>query len=399
MTNLELIELAKSIHKDIITLDAHIDLEVTFLTPENEGKTEFEKLASLKKMDEGKLDGAFFAAYVAQGPLTEEGYKDAYNIVANKIELIHQTQKKMPDKVGIAYHPKEILPIIKSGKKFVIIAIENGYAIGEDIANIEKFYEMGARYITLSHIGHSQICDSNLNPQGNGTLHNGLSSFGRKVVPEMNRLGMIIDVAHISKKSVLDIIEVTKAPVMCSHSSIKSIRGEGNGWDDEQLDALKKNDGVIHIVGLNRAIKSEPEKKIVEINDLRQELGFPTEFWAFFKAFDTLFEDSDAAHDDNRSLYSQRLSEIDKKYPSVNVNDYVDHIDYVVSRIGIDHVGISSDFYEHSYSLDGWKDVSENFNVTLELTKRGYSKKDIEKIWSGNILQLWNNVEKAAENL
>jgi len=398
MSNLELNKLAKSIHKDIITLDAHIDIEVTFLTPEKEGEVGFEKLASLKKMDEGSLDGAFFAAYVVQGPLREKGFKEAYDTVANKIEQIHQTHKKMPDKVGIAYHPKEILPIIKSGKKFVIIAIENGYAIGEDIANIGKFYDMGARYITLSHIGHSQICDSNLNPQGNATLHNGLSSFGREVIPEMNRLGMIIDVAHISKKSVLDIIELTKAPVMCSHSGIKSISGNQTLWDDDQLDALKKNGGVIHIVGINRAIKSDPEEKIVEINNLRRELGFPTEFWAFFKAFDTLFEASDVTPKDNRSLYLQRLSEIDKKYPYANVCDYVDHIDYVVSRIGIDHVGISSDFYEHSYCLEGWKDVSENFNVTLELVKRGYSKKDIEKIWSGNIIQLWDNVEKAAEN-
>jgi len=137
----------------------------------------------------------------------------------------------------------------------------------------------------------------------------------------------------------------------------------------------------------------------VEINNLRRELGFPTEFWAFFKAFDTIFKASDATPKDNRSLYSQRLSVIDKKYPSANVSDYVDHIDYVVSRIGIDHVGISSDFYEYSYCLEGWSDVSENYNVTLELVKRGYSKKDIEKIWSGNILQLWDNVEKAAENL
>jgi len=380
ISELELNEYAKSIHDGIMTLDAHLDVEVTFLTPEKEGKVGYEKFASLKKMEEGNLDGAFFAAYILQGPLTDKGYREAYNTIANKIEQIHQTHNNMPDKVGIA-----------SGKKFAIIAIENGYAIGEDIVNVEKFYEMGARYITLSHIGHNQICDSNLNPQGEDTLHNGLSSFGREVVIEMNRLGMIIDVAHISKQSVLDVIALSKAPVMCSHCGIKSIGGAGNVWDDEQLDSLKTNSGVIHIMGLNRAIKSVPEEKTIEINNLRVEFGFPVEFWAFFKAFD-------AAPDDKRSPYSQRLREIEKKYPSANVRDLIDHIDYVVSRIGIDHVGISSDFYEYSYCLDGWKDASENFNVTLELASRGYSKKDIEKIWSSNILQLWNNVEKAAEN-
>jgi len=389
MSELELNEYAKSIHHDIMTIDAHLDIEVTFFTPEKIGEVGYEKFASLKKMDEGSLDGAFFAAWILQGPLTDEGYREAYNTVVKKIEQIHQTQNNMPDRVAIALHPKDVLSINKSNKKFAIIAIENGYVIGEDIENIEKFYEMGARYITLSHIGHNQICDSNLNPQGESTLHNGLSSFGKEVVPEMNRLGMIIDVAHISKQSVLDVIALSKAPVMCSHCGIKSIGGVGNVWDDDQLDALKINGGVIHIVGLNRAIKSVPKAKEIEINNLRVEFGFPAEFWAFFNTFND-------ATDDKRLPYNQRLSEIEKKYPPANVSDLIDHIDYVVKRIGIDHVGISSDFYEWSYLLDGWKDVSENINVTRELVNRGYSKKDIEKIWSGNILQLWQNVEKAA---
>jgi microsomal dipeptidase-like Zn-dependent dipeptidase len=389
MSDLELNEHAKSIHHEIMTLDAHLDIEVTFFTPEKTGEVGYEKFASLKKMDEGNLDGAFFAAWILQGPLTDEGYREAYNTVVKKIEQIHQTQNDMPEKVAIALHPKDVLSIYKTDKKFAIIAIENGYVIGEDIANIEKFYEMGARYITLSHIGHNQICDSNLNPQGDSTLHNGLSSLGKEVVPEMNRLGMIIDVAHISKQSVLEVFALSKAPVMCSHCGIKSVGGVGNVWDDDQLDGLKINGGVVHIVGLNRAIKSVPKAKEIEIDNLRVELGFPAEFWAFFNAFSN-------ATDDKRLPYNQRLSEIDNKYPPANVSDLIDHIDYVVKRIGIDHVGISSDFYEQSYLIDGWKDVSENINVTRELVSRGYSKRDIEKIWSGNILQLWENVEKAA---
>jgi len=389
MSELELNKHAKSIHHDILTLDAHIDIEVTFFTPEKIGEVGYEKFASLKKMDEGSLDGAFFAAWVLQGPLTDEGYREAYNTVVKKIEQIHQIQNNMPDKVAIAFHPKDVLSINKSDKKFAIIAIENGYAIGEDILNIEKFYDMGVRYITLSHIGHNQICDSNLNPQGDSTLHNGLSSFGKEVILEMNRLGMIIDVAHISKQSVVDVIALSKTPVLCSHCGIKSVGGVGNVWDDDQLDALKINGGVIHIVGLNRAIKSVPKAKEIEINNLRVEFGFPVEFWAFFNAFE-------AAPDDKRSPYYQKLSEIENKYPVANVRDFVNHIDYVVKRIGIHHVGISSDFYERTYCLDGWKDVSENINVTSELVNRGYSKKDIAKIWSGNSLLLWQNVEKVA---
>ncbi|MHA1612013.1 MAG: dipeptidase [Promethearchaeota archaeon] len=390
-SELELREYAKSVHNTLLTLDGHLDIEVTFLTPKNEGEIGWSKFASLQKMDKGKLDGAFFAAYVPQGPLTDRGYLEAFNTIVNKIEQIHQTQSTMSNKVGIAYHPKDVISIIKSGKKVVIIAIENGYALGENIANIEKFYRKGARYITLSHIGHNQICDSNLNPQGDHALHNGLSDFGRKVILEMNRLGMIIDVAHISKKSVLDVFSLSKAPVLCSHSGIESIGGAGNVWDDDQLDGLRTNDGVIHIVGLNRAIKSVPEEKQHEINKLREEFGFPIDFGGFFASFT-------AATEGIQEHYSKKSKEIDSKYPLANVSDFVDHIDYVVSRIGIDHVGISSDFYENSFCLDGWMDASECFNITLELVKRGYSKEDLEQIWSRNILQLWENVEKAAEN-
>ncbi|MBY8991843.1 MAG: membrane dipeptidase [Candidatus Lokiarchaeota archaeon] len=389
MSDLDLNDYVKSIHDDIITLDAHLDIEVTFLTPEKADEIEYEKFASLKKMDDGRLDGAFFAAYVQQGALTDLGYRKAFNTVAKKIDQIHQTHNSMIDKVGIAYHPKDVFSINKTGKKFAIIAIENGYAIGDEILNIERFFKMGVLYITLSHIGHNQICDSNLNPQGSDTFHNGLSNFGKEVVLEMNRLGMIIDVAHISKQSVLDVISLSKVPVLCSHCGIKSIGGVGNVWDDEQLDALKTNGGVINIVGLNRAIKSVSEEKLHEIDNLREEFKFPIEFWAFFNAFDI-------APEDKRSAYYQKLSEIDKKYPNANVHDYVDHIDYVVSRIGIDFVGISSDFYEHTYCLDGWKDVSENLNVTRELLNRGYSKKDIEKVWSGNIIETWKRVEEGA---
>ena len=381
---------AQSIHDAIITLDGHLDIEVTFLTPEKPGEVGYGKFASLRKMDKGKLDGAFFAAYVQQGSLTDEGYQGAYNTIANKIDQIYRTQSVIPNKVGIAYHPRDVVSINRAGKKVAIIAIENGYALGEDIANVEKFHNKGARYITLSHIGHNQICDSNLNPHGEKILHNGLSDFGKEVVHEMNRLGMIIDVAHISKQSVLDVFALSRVPVLCSHSGIESIGGAGNVWDDDQLDGLKANGGVIHIVGLNRAIKSVSKEKTIEVHKLREEIGFPLEFGAFFGAYC-------AATDEKRSNYNLHLKNVDKKYPAANVSDLVDHIDYVVARIGIDHVGISSDFYEESFCLDGWKDASESFNITLELVKRGYTKKDIEKIWSGNILQLWNNVEKAAE--
>jgi microsomal dipeptidase-like Zn-dependent dipeptidase len=270
--------------------------------------------------------------------------------------------------------------------------MENGYPLGKEMGNVKKFFDLGVRYITLSHIGHNQLCDSNLGMDGQDPIHNGLSSFGEGVVAEMNRLGMIIDVSHIGKGSVLDVIRLSKAPVMASHSSHRDFCGIERMWDDEQLLALKDNGGVFHLVGLSMTIKQEPPEKTAAIASLRRDLGFPTDYWPFFLAFEK-------APSETRSDYNRRLGEIEKQFPSANIKDFVDHIDTLVDRIGIDHVAISSDFYDQTWSLAGWKDASETFNITLELVRRGYTEKQIAKIWSGNILRVWGDVVKIAQDL
>ncbi|MFC2165045.1 dipeptidase [Acidobacteriota bacterium] len=386
----ELISKAREIHNRVLTLDAHIDIEVSLFTPENPDKMGYQKLASLPAMKSGGLDGAFFTAYVEQGPLTEKGFADAHELVLKKIDRIHYVAKKeSPDKVGLALNPQQVSDIHQQGKIVAIIGMENGYPIGEEMGNVEKFFNLGVRYITLSHIGHNQICDSNLGMDGQPPIHNGLSSFGEDVVAEMNRLGMIIDVSHIGKESVLDVIRLSKAPVMASHSSHRDFCGIERMWDDEQLTALKNNRGVFHLVGLSMTIKAEPPEKTTAISKLREELDFPKEYWPFFLAFDK-------ASVETRQDYNKRLGEIEKQFPSASVKDFVDHIDDLVNRIGIDHVGISSDFYDQTWSLVGWEDAGETFNITLELARRGYTEEQIAKIWSGNTLRVWRDVENAA---
>jgi membrane dipeptidase len=278
------------------------------------------------------------------------------------------------------------------GKIVAIIAMENGYPLGEDIGNVQKFYDLGARYITLSHVGHNQICDSNLSTTKQDSVHDGLSPFGEEVVAEMNRLGMIIDVSHIAKSSVMDVFRLAKAPVIASHSTHREFCGIDRMWDDEQLQALQENGGVFHVVGLNMAIKPEPPEKTEAIGALREELGLPVEYWPFFLAF----EKSPPA---TRSSYNDRLAQIETKYPSADVEDFVDRIDVLVGRIGIDHVGISSDFYDRSWSLDGWSDAGETLNITRELVRRGYTEEQITKIWSGNTLRVWTEVERVAAEM
>jgi membrane dipeptidase len=389
----DLVSRAKAIHDRVLALDAHIDIEVSFFTPEMLDRIGYQKLASLPAMKSGGLDGAFFTVYVEQGPLTEGGYAAAHDLAIEKIDRIHHVAEvETPEEVAIALTPQDISEIHKQGKIVAIIGMENGYPLGKDIGNIAKFYNLGARYITLSHIGHNQICDSSLGLDAQPPVHNGLSPFGQKVVAEMNRLGMIIDVSHIGKQSVLDVIHLSKAPVMASHSTHRDFCGIERMWDDEQLLALKNNGGVFHLVGLSMTIKAEPPEKTVAISELREELGFPKEYWPFFLAFER------APLETSRE-YKRRLEAIEKQFPSASVKDFVDHIDDLVERIGIDHIGISSDFYDQSWSLKGWRDAGETFNITLELVRRGYTEEQIAKIWSGNTLRVWREVIEAARRI
>ncbi|MGD2178473.1 MAG: membrane dipeptidase [Anaerolineae bacterium] len=381
------------IHDTILALDAHLDLEATFFMPEQPEVSGWQKLASLDKIQEGGLGAAFFVAYTDQGPLTGEGYARAYETVVGKIDTIRRVlHGPLQGKIGLALHPGDVHAVHDSGRIAAAIALENGYALGEDLGRLRHVFSLGVRYITLSQVGHNQICDSKWSPGQPEPLHGGLSPFGKQVVATMNELGCMIDVAHISKPSVLDVFGLSKSPVLVSHSGAQGVGGVGNILDDEELDGLGDNGGVIHLVGLRRAIKTDCMEKTQEIADLRVEFGLPVDFWPFFLAL----QERDV---ETRMAYEARLEIIEENHGRPNVRDLVDHVDYVVNRIGIDHVGLSSDFYNYSFSLDGWRDASETRNVTRELVRRGYTVDEIGKIWSGNVLRVWSEVEEVAAQL
>jgi membrane dipeptidase len=383
----------KSIHDTIVALDAHLDIEATFFTPEQAEGSGWQKLASLEKIEEGGLGAAFFVAYTDQGPLTGEGYARAYETVVEKIDTIRRVlDGPLQAKIGLALHPGDVHAVHNSGRIAAAIALENGYALGEDLGRLRQVYSLGVRYMTLSQVGHNQICDSKWSSGQPEALHGGLSPFGKQVVATMNELGCMIDVAHISKSSVLDVFRLSKSPVLVSHSGVQRVGGVGNILDDEELDGLGENGGVIHIVGLKRAIKTDSMEKTQEIADLRLEFGLPVDFYPFFLALQKQSAET-------RTAYEQRLEIIENMHGRPSVRDLVDHVDYVVNRIGVDHVGLSSDFINYSFSLDGWRDASETRNVTLELARRGYTVEEIGKIWSGNALRVWREVEEVAAQL
>lgn len=387
----EVISIAKEIHTRVLTLDAHVDIEVSFITPEIYLGKRHEKLVTLPKMEKGEMDAVFFAVYTEQGPRTKEDYKRVYEQAMEKFMTIHKKiAEENKEKIKIALRSEDVIEIIADGKKVAMIGIENGYPIGEDLKNIKRFYDLGCRYITLSHNGHNQICDSNMNREGPDSEHDGISPFGREVIAEMNRLGMIVDISHLSIKSMLDVVSLSKTPVIASHACCRALCDVSRNLNDKQLLALKENGGVIHMVGINEFVKPAPPEKQEMVKNLREEFGLPQEFLAFFHEFEKL-------SGEKRSAYQARLEKINQKYPAASVKDFVDHIDHAVKLIGIGHVAISSDFYESGYCLEGWKDVSETFNITLELVRRGYTEEEIGKIWSGNLLRVWKKVELEAE--
>jgi membrane dipeptidase len=285
-----------------------------------------------------------------------------------------------PDRCALATSPEDVERISRGGKRVIMIGIENGFAIGKDLSNVGRFYNLGVRYITLSHNGHNDICDS-CNPReqlgDKKSEHNGLSKFGEEVVAEMNRLGVMADVSHISVKSFYDVIKVSKAPVIASHSGCRALADHSRNLNDEQLKALAKNGGVIQIVAYGGFLKLGLPQRRKAINILKKEL------------------------DDGRiknEQFRERMKEIDVKYPPAKLVDFVDHIDHAVKVAGIDHVGIGSDF-DGGGGIPGFNDHSEALNVTIELVRRGYSAEDIFKIWGANLLRVWREVEKAAKDL
>lgn len=391
---------AKAIHGKVLSIDTHVDIAPTNFNESGPNYTQ--KLprtqVDLVKMEEGGLVGAFLIVYVGQTPnLDSAGFARANAQAIEKFEAVHRlTEKLAPARAEIAYTAADARRIHKSGKRVIFIGVENGFPIGSDITNVQKFYERGGRYMSLAHNGHSQLSDSNTGERDGVWLHNGLSPLGRQVIAEMNRLGMMIDVSHPSKQSMLQTVAISKAPIIASHSGVRALCNHSRNMDDEQLDALKKNGGVIQLVAFNSYVKCNPAKdaeRAAAVDALRKEYGIAAGSRADVQRA------IEALPNDKRNEYLAKQEDITaRRYPSdpaATVKDFVDHIDYVVKRIGIDHVGISSDF-DGGGGVDGWRNASESLNVTAELVRRGYTEAEIAKIWGGNLLRVMERVEKVA---
>ena len=328
----------------IITIDTHIDINVENFTDSLNYTMNTDTQFNLPNMMEGELDVAWLVVYTAQGELNEEGYKAAYDNAISKFDAIDRlVNVYAPDQVELALSSQDVSKILAEGKKVIMIGVENAYSMGLDTSNVEEFWKKGARYVSLTHNGHNQFSDSNTGEFDGTTLHNGLSDLGKEVIELLNYYGIMIDISHPSKEAIRQMTELSKAPIIASHSSARALRDHPRNVDDEQLNWIKENGGVIQTTALG-----------------------------FFLT--------------------------DREDPPANMDDFMDHIDHMVEKIGIDHVGISSDF-DGGGGIVGWEDASETMNVTTALRERGYSESEIAKLWGGNLLRVLDEVQEIAAKL
>ena len=399
----DIVERAKEIHERVITLDTHVDISPDNFTPEVNYLTAPNTQVDLPRMEAGGLNAAFFIVYVGQGPLTDDGYASAYETAMQKFDAIHwMTEELAPGRIALALTAQDVREIAKTGRRVALIGVENAYPLGLDIANIARFAGRGARYMSLSHNGHSQFSDSNTGEiREGGMRHGGLSELGQRAVEEMNRVGVMIDLSHPSKASTMQTMALSRAPVIASHSSARGVEDNPRNMDDEQLLALKANGGVIQTVAFrsylngkkHSAWRSEYDALMTKIGaEMGIEVLADRRQVFMMKPMD-------------RAKYLDRIQPVRARVEAmkgelsaqpVDVADFIDHVDYLVKKIGIDHVGMSSDF-DGGGGVEGWNDADETFNVTLELVKRGYSEAEIEKLWGGNLLRVLEEVQAVAE--
>jgi membrane dipeptidase len=378
----QLIKKADKIHASILTVDTHCDTPMDFSDPSFDlGVRHTEGCVDFPRMVEGGLHAEFFAVFTGQGPRNDSAYNIVHEKALNIFNAIQKNVEKNSSMAELAFTADDAYRIKKAGKIAVFIGVENGYPIGKDISRVKQYYNLGARYITLAHTKNNDICDSSTDPAG--MEHNGLSSFGTEVVKEMNRLGVMVDVSHISDKAFFDVLGVTNAPVIASHSSCRALCASPRNLTDDMLLALKENGGVIQICILSNYLKvPEPNPEMTEkLRELQDKYG-----------------DYNALSDETKKQMRSEYREIQKRYERLaTVKDVVDHIDHVVQVIGLDYVGIGTDF-DGGGGVEGCRTVDEMKNITIELLRRGYDKAEITKIWGGNAMRVLRKVEEVAKN-
>lgn len=372
----------------LITLDTHVDIPLDFATPGVDPRSG-DLQVNLEKMASGGLDAGFFIVYVGQAARTPENYATAESEALTKFAAIHRMAEELyPDRIEIAYTAEDVQRIAAAGKLVAAIGVENGFSLGPNVERVERFYELGARYMGLVHDGDNDLARSARprpelgDPEEPDT---GVTELGAAAIAKMNELGVMVDISHGSKQTALDAMRLSAAPVIASHSGIAGVSWHPRNLDNETLFALREDGGVVQVVAFDSYLRAQTAEQVAALQELRERVGL-------------VRGPPSALPEAARLDYEAGLKEIHARWPPSTVRDLVDHIDYAVKLIGIDYVGISSDFGGGG-GVVGWNDAAETRNVTAELEARGYSADDIAKLWSGNLLRAWRAAERTAAEL
>jgi membrane dipeptidase len=392
-----------AIHKRAIIIDAHADVPLDLGIGHHDAAIDSESQIDLPKLERGQVDAAALAVFVNQGARGAEGYARAREEANVKLAAIQAIPKKYPKRAVLALTATDIEHAANAGKRAIIISMLNAYPLGTDINGIDQFYAGGVRCLGFVHQGNNDYADSS-RPIGLPLVEwGGLSPLGKQAVSKLNQLGMIIDISQLTPAGVMQVLAISKAPVIASHSGLFGVVPSPRNLSDAELDALKANGGVIQIVAFAPYLMNPYADLFPKIAALRAKYGLSPTFSSVSGADDQLTQAQkmDYTYRESEKLGVQRTSylhEIRDMIPVASVKDLVNSIDYAVKRIGVDHVGISSDF-NHSGGVVGWKNEGEARNVTAELVRHGYSDADINKIWGGNYLRVFHAVEAVSRQL
>ncbi len=377
---------ALALHERLLTIDTHIDIGTGYATPALDPGVVNRAQVHLPGMRAGGLDGGFFIVYTRQGALTEEGLNDAREMAEDKYRAIERMLQMYPDDAELALTAEDVDRIAATGRRVILIGMENASPLGNSIDDVEMWAERGVRYVSITHFGNNQFGGSS-NPsaaRGDPAEDPGLTDLGRELIVALNDHGIMIDISHVGKTTGLQAIELSRAPVIASHSGARAVHDNPRNLDDEQLRAIRDTGGVAQMVAFRSYVAPVDAELSAAQKALRERLGL-TSGAAFGAATPDVLEE-----------YSTDLRQLRKQHPDVALMQFADHIDHAVSVAGIDHVGVSGDF-DGGGGVQGWDNAAESFNLTRELLRRGYSEADLAKLWGGNVLRVMRAAEAAAQ--
>ena len=391
LSEAEIISKAQAIHADALVLDAHADIVIPSTSLSYLGEGGVSKV-SPEKLAAGGVNAVIMSVAVGPGPRTPEGDADARAVAEEKLAAALKLVEDSAGGVVLATSAAEIEAAKAAGKPAILLGFQNARSLEGDVNALDYFYDAGVRVFGLNHLGHNDFSDSS-RPLYDGATksyepteeHGGLSPLGVAAIERINALGGVVDISQMSKAAALQAVSLSQSPVIASHSNVRAISNVTRNLSDEEIDLVGENGGVIHVAAFGAYLVALSDPDLLEaVKTVRVKAGLPEEYSYPYELY---WELEDPAV--QRAFLVEMRSTIGRG----SVSDMIAHINYIVDRIGIDHVGIGNDF-NHGSSIKGYADASQGLNVTIALVRAGYSAEDIQQIWGGNFLRVLKMAEE-----